>query len=79
MCREMPTYTGGMITRIKNSVKVTVKKTVPCLKRFRDIKSRTNYLAHGGSMICLNTEEESSDLVLESWCDSGEKSVKLRK
>lgn len=29
-------------------------------------------------MICLNTEEDSHDFVLESWCDSGEKSVKFR-
>jgi len=46
MCSKMPTYTGGMITLIKNSVKVTVKKTLPYLKRFRDIKSKRNFLAH---------------------------------
>jgi hypothetical protein len=78
MCREMPHYSGGLITHIGDSVKVTVKKTVPCLKRFKDIKSKTNYLAHDGSIICLNTEEDSSDLVLESLCDSGENSVKFR-
>jgi len=78
MCREMPSYTGGSITPLGSSVKVTVRKTVPCLKRFKDIKSKTNYLAHAGGMICLNTEEDSHDFVLESWCDSGEKSVKFR-
>ena len=52
-------------------VKVIVKKCVPCLKRFKDIKSKTGYLVQNDNVIRLNTEEDSHDLVLESFCESG--------